>query len=501
MALGMTYESSVRKSDITDLLRRVQRRTYDSYLHSMKLIRLRAYSNAEIFFDFPVTALVGPNGGGKTTILGAAAISSSHVKPRVFFAKSGKYDKSMVQWRVEYDATDSRASRRLIASYPSQKWDRSTTDRPVLVFGVARTLPATERKELTRFISGAFTGVAEKEFEEGTIEAVGTILGKDAANYLLVSASKDGKQQIYAASTADEQHYSEFHFGAGEASVIRIVSDIEGAPDNSLILIEEIENGLHPVAVRKLVEYLVAIARRKRCQVIFTTHSNEALSPLPDEAVWACGNGVVSQGKLDVESLRALTGSVEASLTVFVEDEFGLDLVLAALRSYSRRTDLKLLGIDPHFVGGEANVRKFTIVQNDNPATSIPAIGFLDGDMRHSQDPGKKLFCLPGVGDPEIHIYEVLAEAIDDIAPKLAIALSMPTSEQDRLRRVVPQILRTNRDPHLLFKELGDELEFMSAATVRTAFLGIWAELRTDEVDAICSPIHDSVRPDLITRP
>jgi hypothetical protein len=44
----------------------------------------------------------------------------------------------------------------------------------------------------------------------------------------------------------EESEYSEFHFGAGESSVIRMVSEMETAEENALVLIEEIENGLHP---------------------------------------------------------------------------------------------------------------------------------------------------------------------------------------------------------------------------------------------------------------
>jgi AAA15 family ATPase/GTPase len=71
--------------------------------------------------------------------------------------------------------------------------------------------------------------------------------------------------------------YSQFHFGAGEASVIEMVTKIEATPDDSLIIIEEIENGLHPLATRKMVEYLFDVAQRKKCQIIFTTHAEAAI--------------------------------------------------------------------------------------------------------------------------------------------------------------------------------------------------------------------------------
>jgi AAA15 family ATPase/GTPase len=121
--------------------------------------------------------------------------------------------------------------------------------------------------------------------------------------------------------------YSQFHFGAGEASVIEMVTKIEATPDDSLIIIEEIENGLHPLATLKMVEYLFEVAKRKKCQVIFTTHSEAAIEILPPQAIWACIDGQAYQGKLSITSLRALTGAVDRNYAIFVEDQFASDLV------------------------------------------------------------------------------------------------------------------------------------------------------------------------------
>ena len=55
-----------------------------------------------------------------------------------------------------------------------------------------------------------------------------------------------------------------------------MILGIENAVPQSLVLIEEIENGLHPLATERLVEYLLDVADRKSIQVIFTTHSEYA---------------------------------------------------------------------------------------------------------------------------------------------------------------------------------------------------------------------------------
>ena len=66
-----------------------------------------------------------------------------------------------------------------------------------------------------------------------------------------------------------------------------------------------------------MVEYLLEVAERKSVQAIFTTHSNDALKPLPAQGIWAALGGKVFQGKLDIAALRAITGQIDAKLVVF----------------------------------------------------------------------------------------------------------------------------------------------------------------------------------------
>lgn len=489
--MGIDNRSEIRHSQIRELSQRVAGRKYENYLFSMHLIKLRAYKDKTISFDFPVTALVGPNGGGKTTVLGAAALIFNEIRPRRFFAKSGKYDAGMLAWRVQYEmAEKGKSSAVRTASYPRSKWDRNSISRPINLFGVTRTLPATERTDLQRFIGGTFKGQQETLLSEDTVKAVERILGKEANKYLLVGASRTSTKKLYAAETEDGQAYSEFHFGAGEASVIRIVADIEKSPDQSMILIEEIENGLHPVATKRLVEYLIGVARRKSCQIIFTTHSNDALAPLPDHAVWSCGNGELTQGKPDVNALRTLTGEVKDSFAIFVEDRFAEAMTMAALRSYSRTDGLELAGLAIHFVGGHAQAVKFTRTHNENPAIKFRAMAILDGDVPQEVCHADSIVALPGESDPELHVALAVASRMDSVAAKLAIAIGLPITEQDRVRDVVRERLRTNHDPHTLFDQIGADLDYTAGRAVEHAFLSQWAEEFPEEVSAIFAPVR-----------
>jgi recombinational DNA repair ATPase RecF len=136
-----------------------------------------------VTFDFPVTALVGPNGGGKTTILEAAGLAYKDVQPRRFFAKSGRYDASMTAWQIEYELIDRELNPRIsvqrTVSFPQFKWNRKAVDREVLIFGVVRMLPATERRELTKAVGSKFRAAQELALGEPVTRNVEKILGKE----------------------------------------------------------------------------------------------------------------------------------------------------------------------------------------------------------------------------------------------------------------------------------------------------------------------------------
>ncbi|MDB4963979.1 MAG: recombination protein [Myxococcales bacterium] len=101
-----TYRGQIRQSQINQLLEKARKHNYGKYLAKVILQNARGFVQQEVSFAFPVTALIGPNGGGKTTILGAAACAYDGVKPRQFFSKSGLLDESMKDWSIEYEIVD-----------------------------------------------------------------------------------------------------------------------------------------------------------------------------------------------------------------------------------------------------------------------------------------------------------------------------------------------------------------------------------------------------------
>jgi predicted ATPase len=487
MTPNSSFHSEIRPSEINQLLEKVSNRNFGKYLVKITLVRARAYSDKSISFDFPVTAIVGPNGGGKTTVLGAAACAYKTVKPSLYFSKSGKFDENMRNWRFDYELLDrsvrSNESIRRSATFTNFKWSRKGLDRDVAIFGVSRTVPATERKEMRRCISGGFELPATQisKLGEAAAKAVGRILDKDLSGFSVANVDMKGKVTLLAGTTTDGKGYSEFHFGAGESSVIRMAIALESVAENSLVLIEEIENGLHPVATVRIVEYLIELAGRRKIQAIFTTHSNDALRPLPDKAIWAAVNGQLFQGKLDIGSLRAISGQVDSKLVIFVEDAFAKTWTEEILRSVP---GIAMDAIGVHSMEGDGTAVKVCKSHNLDPTVQQPAICLIDGDSKQIDSASDNILRLPGES-PESYIFDEVIAKLDVVAGELSVALLRPYEEHERVKQIILSTRNTNRDPHLLFSQVGKSLGLIPEPRVVEAFIATWVRAYPEEVQRI----------------
>lgn len=266
--------------------------------------------------------------------------------------------------------------------------------------------------------------------------------------------------------------YSQFHFGAGEASVIEMVSKIEDASDGAMVLIEELENGLHPLAVEKMVEYLFEVAKRKKCQVIFTTHSEYSLRLLPPPAIWACIDGNAYNGKLSIESLRALIGTVNKNCVIFVEDEFAKDLCEEMLRQLAGDA---MHRIEVHKAGGFPHVVDVLKFHNDDPTVKRKAVALIDGDNPDTYDDNEFVFRLPE-HTPESLVFGWIYQNIKDVAALVQQRCQCPSIKQDQIVELVCQVMIDTTDHHLYFSKLGELIGFQSEMIVRRGLCSIYVE-------------------------
>jgi energy-coupling factor transporter ATP-binding protein EcfA2 len=465
--------SEIRDSTKAQLLDRVRQHDYGRYLYKASIAKARGFIGEDITFDFPVTALIGPNGSGKSSVLGVAGCAYKPIKPGTFFPKSTVGDESMSGWRIEYDLIDKQLNPRQLvkrsSNFRQSKWVRGeVVDRDVLFFGIERTVPAGEKTRYKKLMRSTYVHRPPLEPLDPVVATeVEHILGRSVADYRV---TRYGTDDQFLVGRMGLNQFSEFHFGAGESSVIRMIARIEQAPLNSLILIEEIENGLHPVATRRMVEYLIAVAARKSIQTVFTTHSDYALSPLPGEAIWASISGKLRQGKLSVEALRAVSGRVDKALAVFVEDEFAKTWVDTILRE---KLGPDYDQVEVHAVHGDGNAVSTHRGHIANPAVSFKSLCVIDGDSQQREDAGAGIVRLPGA-QPELAVFEAVRARLTEDLAILTVSCQRAPEAQDLVLRSIEEIARTNRDPHLLFNQVGIKIGFVPEAIVKGAFLALW---------------------------
>ena len=71
----------------------------------------------------------------------------------------------------------------------------------------------------------------------------------------------------------------------GTLRVLSIAAAMLSAPEGSLVVIEEIDNGVHPSRAKKLLANIREIAERRGLRVLLSTHNPALLDALPDSAL------------------------------------------------------------------------------------------------------------------------------------------------------------------------------------------------------------------------
>lgn len=485
-------------NEIKQEIDRVRAHNYQQFVKKVRLRNVRGFQDEVIEFNYPVTALIGTNGGGKSTILGAAALAYKNTRPRQFFPKAFVGDESMSDWSIEFELIDKflnsdRAVTRT-ARFSQAKWRRDDfPERHVQNIEIQRTVPAGEQSRYRKFLSGDASDYIVTEIEQNTIKFATAVLDKDVSNYRVVRHRTNESEKMYVGATADATAYSQFHFGAGEASIIETIDRIETAPNNALVIIEEVENGLHPVAVRLLVQYLQNAARRKRLQVIFTTHSQDAVNELPSEAVWASINKRTFNGNLSIESLRAITGIVPNERAIYVEDAFVKEWVENAIGRYGQglAETTKVFA-----AGGYPNAVKVSQFHNENPTLQIPSVALIDGDIfdpeNADQLPDHAAFL--GEGVPEDVVFGFIYENRDEFVSLVRQRCFLSQFSEDRILQALQSVRNSACDPHVIFTELSERLDFVSAIHIRAGMIDLFNERNSDFWQPILEFAGNAVR-------
>lgn len=311
--------------------------------HSLSIKKLKGISSLdEIRFDEkPLTAILGPNGCGKSTILHALACC---YKPVV----GG--DQQNWQFRDFFtpttDATWAGSSLEMTHSYRdgaalfenvetkyrknADRWSPRYTYRPeryLKFIGIKSCVPRIEEETYTSAINYQTEAHADADL---IMAKMGAVFNR-AYDELNLHRAHAGRQ--YPGLALHGTRYSALAMGAGEQRVLEILSTVFNAPKYALILIDEIDLLLHTAALIQLIDILFQRATEKSLQIVFTTH-REAILELKEmvsikhiHTVNAAPPKTYCFSNTKPDALKRLTGQQDRPLEIFVEDEMALAIV------------------------------------------------------------------------------------------------------------------------------------------------------------------------------
>ncbi len=372
---------------------------FDQKLSSISFneVGLRGVQDITIEFDYPITAIAGANGVGKTTILQLIAClyhnrDTTHKPYRFSNSKKAKPYYTFSDFFIHFKGEQKHEKSEIYYTFfqkgkakthtlkKGKKWNdyRLRPHRHCDFYGVSRVIPAHEFNTFKNTFSSSGTAFTQEQLSPESTAMIRNILNKPLRSVDVNSSEKIVNFKLNSINLDSGLSYSNFNMGAGEEVIIAMISRINELPNSSIVLIEELELGLHPKAQKVLIEKLFSIVYAKRLQLIFTTHSPFLFNAMPPK-----GKILLKKFNEKLEVIYApstsmafseLVGETPAELTVYVEDHIA-KMMLQELFPSSLLKRINLVD-----VGSKENVIRMVGSHYRNPLLGR-AVGIADGDL------------------------------------------------------------------------------------------------------------------------
>ncbi|PWN05453.1 AAA family ATPase [Rhodohalobacter mucosus] len=224
-----------------------------------------------------------------------------------------------------------------------------------------------------------------KNLTEEEIKAISFILGREYVSGKIVEHKFFTDWGFSVKFKTNLASYSEAFAGSGEVAIVKLITEINEAPNYSLILLDEPEVSLHPGAQHRLKLYLLDQIKRKKHQIILSTHSPTLIEDLPKEAIkvfyqnLSSGRFKIDQDRTYKEAFYHLELPNPEKYEIIVEDVLSKKILEAVIQSLGHGA---VSTIEVKFFPGGSSIIKTDFLkvysQNDNTTRFI----VLDGDEK-----------------------------------------------------------------------------------------------------------------------
>ena len=436
---------------------------FGNFLTEIRLQGIRGMENIRVPFEYPVTVIAGGNASGKTTVLFAAAcaykVPGSGIRdfvPSTFFPdyrpRVGKWKDCSGEITIDFGYATREGSRSMRYRH-SKGWNRSFLGRKGMrqpEKSVYLRTPSNLRNpsEVRSVLNmSRLTALPQESFLTASeIALAQQILSFRYSSVVeLSNASGGGRRNLLFATLEEGATYSELHMAAGERAILRLAKEIAHL-HGALVLIDEIEAGLHPGVQELLMLHLQQLALRNELQIIVTSHSPVVLDTVPQAGRVFLDRDEVGQVRVlppyrDIVQ-DVLYGRSGDTLNLLCEDDaaegvlqgiFDMLVPMLGIRRGAYRIG-RDTGAD-EFPAHATAFRKFGRIRN--------LVFVLDGDRQgegvaeriaeNARSDQVPVLFLPGKSCPEEWIWNRIKSNIGAVAEETGIGSDQLAGRMDRL--------------------------------------------------------------------
>lgn len=328
----------------------------------------------DLEFEIPsrsgVYVLTGSNGSGKTTLM-TCLLRIGWFRAFQDNFKTGNDRIDNYTGEIIYEVDNNRVSYHHAGTRWPPRPRRNSNLFSRFGYPQVRFLPATGNRLF----------IHEQDINPTSFRAVTNQLKGDL-NQILETAKFDNLRYVQTGSTRGRgggsqrwkrayvikignNYYSEKNFSLGEILVLNTLLLIEDVPNNSMLLIDELEMALHPRVQLRLLEFLENKAQEKNLTIILSTHSSSIIK-LAKKIIYlendGTGNITVIYNTYPALVLKevAIEEDIQPDYVFFVEDDMAEMLLKEMVNYYFRIEPNRLVPIFKILpIGGYEQVLQF----------------------------------------------------------------------------------------------------------------------------------------------
>jgi len=433
-------------------------------LHKLEIEKIKNIRELCISFETKnLTAILGPNGYGKSTILHVLACC---FKPANDTEKSYKFSNFFPphpdnrwqgsQLKIVYSYRQGPQEYEKVERYGKiDRWTPIYARRPtrsVLYLGVDNCVPLIEAEKR----NNAKISYSTKEVSE---KIINTILEKASfclnREYTAYTTNETPRGKKFIGVKADGITYSALSMSAGEQKIFLLLEKVFRAEKYSLILIDELDLLLHDSAMNNLIKVVAARADEKNIQVVFTTHRESVieLSALINiRHIYSSGEKTLCFNETKPDAIQRLTGKQPKAIEVFVEDDLAMAIVkkVTGELGMSRHVDIKRFG---------AAINCFTLLaalllRGEDCENSI---FILDGDVYRTKEEQKDCLSRVLTGDDET------AKSRREVGCEKIKSLNLPkdTNPEKYIHSIIIGLNNTDNEEYNEIIEVAKQIKFV----------------------------------------